>query len=185
MRSIQFINETESEIYVDVRDEEGLSYYTHFSSHKQVSRYYVLGEEFLILTEEIGQIPWEVGSELKKVGNFVCRKATTNFRGRKWNVWFTEEIPIPAGPWKLNGLPGLITEAEDETKTFYFYLEKISQYNGPVAIKPPAKGTKIQGWDEYCKLVKTRLNRLKKYLESQEGISVNISLDNTIEKIDN
>ena len=34
--------------------------------------------------------------------------ATTHFRGREWKVWFSEEIPLSLGPWKLGGLPGLI-----------------------------------------------------------------------------
>ena len=37
--------------------------------------------------------------------------ATTHFRGRDWKVWFSEEIPLPLGPWKLGGLPGLILAA--------------------------------------------------------------------------
>lgn len=38
--------------------------------------------------------------------------ATTIFRGRKWTVYFTEDIPLPLGPWKLGALPGLILSAE-------------------------------------------------------------------------
>jgi hypothetical protein len=40
-----------------------------------------------------------------------CKKATTNFRGRYWEAWYTEEIPIGQGPWKLCGLPGMILKA--------------------------------------------------------------------------
>jgi GLPGLI family protein len=40
-----------------------------------------------------------------------CHYAKTKFRGREWKVWFTEEIPVSLGPWKLNGLPGLILKA--------------------------------------------------------------------------
>ncbi len=183
--NIQFVDETDSEMYIDVRDEEGLSFYTHFNLLKQISRYYTPGDEFVILTEENKTITWKTGNELKKIGNFICRNATTSFKGRKWNVWFTEEIPVPAGPWKLFGLPGLIVEAEDETGTFYFYLERLSQHDGSVPIKPPVKGLKVNGWDEYFKLLISRLNRLKRYLESREGLSVKISFDNNIERIEN
>ena len=41
-----------------------------------------------------------------------CNLATTKFRGREWKVWFTEEIPVSLGPWKLGGLPGLILKAD-------------------------------------------------------------------------
>ena len=40
-----------------------------------------------------------------------CKKATTNFRGRYWEVWYAEELPISQGPWKLCGLPGMILKA--------------------------------------------------------------------------
>jgi GLPGLI family protein len=30
------------------------------------------------------------------------------FRDRVHTVWFTNEIPVSFGPWKLNGLPCII-----------------------------------------------------------------------------
>lgn len=41
-----------------------------------------------------------------KLLGFKCKSATAEFRGRKYKVWYTMEIPIPIGPWKLGGLPG-------------------------------------------------------------------------------
>ena len=37
--------------------------------------------------------------------------ATCQLHGRQWTVHYSEDIPTTAGPWKLCGLPGLITEA--------------------------------------------------------------------------
>jgi GLPGLI family protein len=73
-------------------------------------------------------IKWNIVNEFKKINIYNCQKAIGNFRGREYIVWFTFEIPISLGPWKLNGLPGLILEAKDSTNMFYFYANKISFY---------------------------------------------------------
>lgn len=57
---------------------------------------------------------WKLHSESKSISGFSCNKATTTFRGRNYEVWYTPEIPVNFGPWKLNGLPGLILMVTDE-----------------------------------------------------------------------
>lgn len=44
--------------------------------------------------------------------------ATAKFRGRKYKVWFTTEIPSNLFPWKLKGLPGAILKFEDDEGLF-------------------------------------------------------------------
>lgn len=44
--------------------------------------------------------------------------AETSFRGRRYKVWFTPDIPSSRGPWKFYGLSGLIMAAEDEDHFF-------------------------------------------------------------------
>lgn len=71
----------------------------------------VFGTHYLI-TEDITIPEWTIyeDSTLTVLG-MECKKATTNFRGRYWEAWYTEEIPISQGPWKLCGLPGMILKA--------------------------------------------------------------------------
>jgi len=70
-------------------------------------------------------ISWELLNETKNIMSFKCQKAQGNFRGRTYTVWFTNDIPVSLGPWKLNGLPGLILEATDSLNQFQFFAEKI------------------------------------------------------------
>ncbi|WP_315283079.1 GLPGLI family protein [Prevotella pallens] len=71
----------------------------------------VFGSKYLIV-EDITIPDWTMyeDSTITVLG-MECKKATTNFRGRYWEVWYTEEIPISQGPWKLCGLPGMILKA--------------------------------------------------------------------------
>ena len=71
------------------------------------------------------KINWKITNEIKKIGKFTCKKATTTFRGRDYTAWFTNEIAVPFGPWKLNGLPGLILEAYDTNKFVYWYFKSV------------------------------------------------------------
>jgi len=85
----------------------------------------------LLVKEDDFNWQWEITDETKKIGDFDCQKATTSFRGNKYEAWFTSEIPVSYGPWKFNGLPGLILEVLSENKVFYFAATniKIDQKN--------------------------------------------------------
>lgn len=76
------------------------------------------------------KIEWNLTDDTKTINELVCKKATTNFRGRNWEVWYTPNIPMYYGPWKFYGLPGLIVSAIDESKEFFFTLNKIENQEG-------------------------------------------------------
>ena len=63
---------------------------------------------------------WTMGDSTREVLGYTCQQATADFRGRRWTAWFTTDIPISDGPWKLGGLPGLILEAYDEGQQHVF-----------------------------------------------------------------
>lgn len=66
------------------------------------------------IPESLEKPAWEVYPDSTALMlNYECIMATCSFRGRNWKVYFTPEIPISDGPWKLWGLPGLILLAED------------------------------------------------------------------------
>lgn len=75
--------------------------------------------------EIVPKMIWKIEKETKKIGKFTCKKATAIFKGRNYTAWFTTEIALPYGPWKLNGLPGLILEAYETNKFVYWYFKSI------------------------------------------------------------
>lgn len=57
----------------------------------------------------------EIADSTKNILGYDCVMATAHYHGRDWTAWFTPDIPLPEGPWKLTGLPGLILEASEST----------------------------------------------------------------------
>ena len=84
-------------------------------------------------TEPTGMQKWTVGTETQLILGHKCQKATCNWRGRNFVAWFASDIPVRLGPWKFNGLPGLILKVYD-TEKLYIY-EAVSLRSGNFAIK--------------------------------------------------
>ncbi|MDE6392531.1 MAG: GLPGLI family protein [Muribaculaceae bacterium] len=78
-------------------------------------------------TEDWEKPEWEISDDTKEIIGYQCFKATTDYRGRRWTAWFSPEIPVQEGPWKLCGLPGLILEAYDTDKNYHFEADGLKQ----------------------------------------------------------
>lgn len=88
-----------------------------------------IGNDYMAIEDTPIQ-KWEVMEGDTVVAGYKCRRARTTFRGRNWEVWYTEEIPVHRGPWKLGGLPGLILYAKDSENLFSFDCRKIEKGSG-------------------------------------------------------
>lgn len=84
------------------------------------------------VTEETEIPAWNMVEGHDSVCGYLCQKANGKFRGKTWNVLYTEDIPTAAGPWKLQGLPGLIAYAADDEGIHTFKLIGIYQEAVPI-----------------------------------------------------
>ncbi|NJK82434.1 MAG: GLPGLI family protein [Saprospiraceae bacterium] len=84
--------------------------------------------------ETIPNFSWELLSDTLTILKQKCFAAKTHFRGRDYMAFYAPSIPLPDGPWKFGGLPGLILKVnsldEDEvtwiaTRLESLYLENI------------------------------------------------------------
>lgn len=82
--------------------------------------------------EEKADVPeWKiVPDSVKTLLGYRCRMAVAKYKGRLWKAWYAEEVPIDNGPWKLQGLPGLILQAYDDNREFRFTAVGMANVGG-------------------------------------------------------
>ena len=130
--------------------------------------------------EKLPIINWQIKNEFKPVNKFKCQKAVGYFRGRTYTVWFTNQIPLPFGPWKLQGLPGLILEVKDAENEVYFKASKIS-FRDISEISFPEKESAINLKEYITKILPDKYKELEAYANAKSksrNTSVTLSLPN-------
>lgn len=89
--------------------------------------------DWLEYTEPLGTMEWTITQDTDSVCGYLCTRAITSYGGRDWEAWFAEDIPSQFGPWKFNGLPGLILRARDTEGVHDFMAISFRRGATPVA----------------------------------------------------
>ena len=84
--------------------------------------------------EPTAKLRWTITEEKLDTLDYHCTMAVCKYAGREYRAWFTEEIPVSYGPWKLCGLPGLIIKAETVDGEYRFVLGGIETVKTPADI---------------------------------------------------
>ncbi|NML71110.1 GLPGLI family protein [Chryseobacterium sp. RP-3-3] len=83
----------------------------------------IASDQYII--SETMNLQWKLIPEFKTIMNYKTQKTTIAYSGRNWTAWFSKDIPFQNGPYKFGGLPGLILEMEDSTKSHYYIITAI------------------------------------------------------------
>lgn len=114
-------------------------------SSEKNENYFLIGDDYFYF-KSTDKISWKISPEMKEKNQMKLQKATAKFGGRNWEAWFNKDIPFSEGPFKFNGLPGLIVEVEDTRGNFKFELIKIEKpkNNNPKIIEELFKKTPLK-----------------------------------------
>jgi len=149
-------------------------YHIDFLKGSYQSYYRLINNVFIGEKEPLDFPAWILIDSTKTIGEYNCKKAEAEYMGRKWNVWYTEEIPVNAGPWLLWGCPGLIVYASDSDNLFNFYIlnqEYIPESRLPLLEKNYLRNAKVQRISvKDLETVKTRANRDLDYMKQLMGV---------------
>lgn len=99
--------------------------YTDFEKQELITGSYFWNTLYA-KAEPLKKIEWTIQPQKKQILQQECQMATTTFKGRHYTAWFAPGIPISSGPWKLNGLPGIILAANDDKNEVSFTCTKIT-----------------------------------------------------------
>ncbi|MEJ5055081.1 GLPGLI family protein [Sphingobacterium sp. MYb382] len=159
---------------VVIPDEIIISYNTNQALvDAYISRHYVY-------PEILSPIDWQLVDSIRTIAGIPCSFATAQYAGRDWKVWFSLEHAIPAGPWFLRGLPGLIVEAVDnrgEVKYLFSRLEPAETKNEVLDYLPQYKPIQLSAtessvvtdkadFEKKAYLAKTNPNLFKKEIDN-------------------
>ncbi len=117
-----------------------------FMIQKKYNQPYILVQnwldgEYYQYDDKKSDFIWEITDNTDTIKGYPVVQATCLYHGRKWNAWFTTELPWSDGPWKFTGLPGLIIKITDSSGLYLFELQSIYSTKN---IKSP--------WIKECKI---------------------------------
>jgi GLPGLI family protein len=101
--------------------------YTLFKRDNKYKVQATIGISALFEYVEDANKKWRLTQEAKIINGYNCLLAQLAYGGREWDVWYTLDIPIQNGPFKFDGLPGLVVQAQDDTKSYIFTLHDFVQ----------------------------------------------------------
>jgi GLPGLI family protein len=98
-----------------------------YSNDKETyTRIPLYGNEVLY-SQSITSLKFDLTGQTKVISNYNCNQAKLKLNGRNYDIWFTTEINTNFGPFKINGLPGLIVELKEETNKISISLKSIKE----------------------------------------------------------
>ncbi len=96
---------------------------------------------------------WKIHKEFVTINGVYCQKAMTDYKGRTWEAWFCKDYPISDGPYKFNGLPGLVVKVNDTENDHIFNLVRIKKVKSLYDLMP--KNSRKISEREYKKLMES------------------------------
>lgn len=84
-------------------------------------------------SDTVPRLAWNfVSSGSDTIMEQECLQATADFGGRTYTAWFATGLPLPCGPYKFGGLPGLILKISDNEQQFLWEAVGFERVGSPI-----------------------------------------------------
>jgi len=125
----------------------------------------LLNKQYVIQDSLVCQ-NWKIKNDMKEIAGHICMNASfyDTVKGKEIIAWFALDLPIPIGPDRYCGLPGMILEINEANGAVVYTAVSVLLSDEKVEIAKPAhkKRTKIITQEEYNKIIINYINECKK-----------------------
>lgn len=132
--------------------------YTHKPEDRFLQSQDLMGKEFLI-SDKLEKFQWKITGDQKKILTYVCQKAVLADTSKNIAVWFTNQIPVSAGPNGLSGLPGMILAIEQDQGDRMTIATSVEPLPDSFTFAKPSKG-KVVNRKEYEKIREDKMKEM-------------------------
>lgn len=92
------------------------------------------GDEELLMKDSLPNVKWKYTDEYRNIAGYDCRRANGIIQDSIYVVaFFAGQIPLPAGPELIHGLPGMILGVSIPSMNVNIFATKVELNNTPVS----------------------------------------------------
>lgn len=135
------------------------------------------------IKDSLSQLKWTLNNKHKEILGYTCQEATALFGGRFYIAYFTTDIPVPNGPWRFHGLPGVILEIYSIDKIFKIEATAIQVKNEKLEIVNPFEEGKLISWNKFLSLYKKKYDEVRRNSMTEWGPSQTLPKKGIVEYI--
>lgn len=148
-------------------------FYADLSSKKTIEQRDFMSRIFLV-EHSIDASGWKITGNQKTILGYPCQEAVQVKDSTPITAWFAPSIPVPSGPGKYLGLPGLVLSVD--VKNGHQVIAATSIEPGPIGkdliVKP--KGGKKVSPEEYDQIVAEKRKEMEQQYGGSGGIVIKI-----------
>ncbi|MEP6710837.1 MAG: GLPGLI family protein [Ferruginibacter sp.] len=163
-----------------------------FTNSKKTEQRDVMDKKFIV-TDSITKLNWKLTGETQNILGHTCQRGVAQRTGKRTQTimdngkierkeindttniiaWFTNDIPVPAGPEVQGQLPGLILALEMNDGRVEYKALDIQAKADIASIKQPVKG-KIVTPDEFVKERNKMVEEMQKNNQGKGNMQIRI-----------
>jgi GLPGLI family protein len=125
----------------------------------------VLNKQYVI-KDSIPCQSWKIKNDMKEIAGRICMNASwfDPIREKEVMAWFALDLPIPIGPNRYCGLPGMILEVNEANGAVVYTATAVLLSEDKIEIEKPEvkKKRKVITYQEYNDIITKHINDCKK-----------------------